>query len=120
MAAAVFEKAFDRSLPISHNKTLTVTPAPERESELLGLLEGAMMRARHNHTQLTQIQLPFERFPSMDSKFWHIPVEDSGDAQVLRFFSTRPTTKTADVRLPSSDQPLSSHSAVLGGVLIFY
>ena len=90
MAAAGYEGAFDRSLAVTKNMTLTVTPAPEREADLLGLLEGAMMRGRLNHEQLTQIQLPFERFPFMDSKFWHIPVEDSGDAHVLRFFFEKP------------------------------
>jgi hypothetical protein len=69
---------------------LTVTQAPEHEQELLGLLERALMRGLRNHAQLTKIQLPFERFPDMDSKFWHVPVEDSGDAGVLRFFFETP------------------------------
>ncbi len=90
MAAASFDRDFDRSLPLANNLTLTVTAAPTDEAELLGLLEGAMMRGRRNHTQLKQIQLSFERYPSMDSKFWHIPVEDSGDAHVLRFFFETP------------------------------
>ncbi|HXY59510.1 MAG TPA: hypothetical protein VEH76_13125 [Methylocystis sp.] len=86
MAAVSFDRAFDRSLAVARNVTLTVAQAPECDADLLGMLEGAMMRGRRNHAQLTQIQLPFERFPNMDSKFWHIPVEDSGDAHVLRFF----------------------------------
>ncbi|HMK90317.1 MAG TPA: hypothetical protein VK446_11885 [Methylocystis sp.] len=86
MAAVGFERAFDRSLAVSKTMTLTVTPAPEGEDELLGILDRAMMRGRRNGAPLKRIQLPFERFPSMDSKFWHIPVEDSGDAHVLRFF----------------------------------
>jgi len=90
MAAARFDRAFDRSLAIAKNVTLTVTRAPERDADLLGMLEGAMMRGRSNHAQLTQIQVPFERYPNMDSKFWHIPVEDSGDTQVLRFFFETP------------------------------
>lgn len=90
MALASFDRAFDRSLPLANNLTLTVTAAPEHEADLLGMLEGAMMRGRRNHAQLKQIQLPFERFPFMDSKFWHIPVEDSGDTHVLRFFFETP------------------------------
>ena len=31
----------------------------------------------------------------MDSKFWHIPVEDSGDPQVLRLFFA-PSEGSAD------------------------
>jgi len=90
MAAASFEKVFDRSLKIANNVRLTVTEAPEHEAELLGLLERAMMRGQRDQTQLMQIQLSFERYPFMDSKFWHIPVEDSGDAHVLRFFFSTP------------------------------
>jgi len=90
MAAVSFDRAFDRSLAVAKNVTLTVTQAPECAADLLGMLEGAMMRGQRNHTRLMQIQLPFERFPNMDSKFWHIPVEDSGDAHVLRFFFETP------------------------------
>ena len=43
-----------------------------------------------NRAQLTEIHLPLERYPSIDSKFWHIPIEDSGDAHVLRFFFETP------------------------------
>jgi hypothetical protein len=86
MAVVNFEQVFDRASKLANHTMLTVTQAPEHEQELLGLLERALMRGLRNNAQLTEIHLPFERFPFMDSKFWHVPVEDSGDAGVLRFF----------------------------------
>ena len=59
------------------------------------MLERAMMRGMRERAQLTQIHVPFERFPFMDSKFWHIPVEDSGDTGVLRFFFETPDLEAA-------------------------
>lgn len=96
MTASVnFEQIFDRALPIANNVMLTVTEAPEHERDLLEILEGAMMRGMREHAQLTAIHVPFERFPHMDSKFWHIPVEDSGDPKVLRFFFEAPYLEAA-------------------------
>ncbi|MFY9627318.1 MAG: hypothetical protein WAK03_04085 [Methylocystis sp.] len=95
MASVNFEQIFDRALPIANNVMLTVTQAPEREQDLLEMLERAMMRGMRERAQLTQIHVPFERFPFMDSKFWHIPVEDSGDTGVLRFFFETPDLEAA-------------------------
>jgi len=44
MASVNFEQIFDRALPIANNVMLTVTQAPEREQDLLEMLERAMMR----------------------------------------------------------------------------
>ena len=90
MAPATIEHDFDRSFSLAKNTVLTVTEVPEREEELLRLLERAMLRGFDTHAPLTQIHLPMERFPHMDSKFWHVPVEDCGEAQVLRFFFEHP------------------------------
>ncbi len=90
MAATNLERLFDKAVALDDNTILTVTEVPEREEELLQLLERAMLRGFHMHTRLTAIHLPMERFPFMDSKFWHVPVEDCGDAQVLRFFFESP------------------------------
>ena len=95
MASVNFEQIFDRALPIANNVMLTVTQAPEREQDLLEMLERAMMRGMRERAQLTQIHVPFERFPFMDLKFWHIPVEDSGDTGVLRFFFETPDLEAA-------------------------
>ncbi len=93
MATANFDAYFERTFPLANKTVLTVTEVPEREDELLKLLEGAMLRGFDNHARLTQIQLPMERFPFMDSKFWHVPIEDCGKAQVLRFFFEHPDTE---------------------------
>lgn len=93
MATARFEQLFDKTFPIANNLILTVTEVPECEEELIKLLERAMLRGFDNHARLTQIQLPMERFPFMDSKFWHVPIEDCGKAPVLRFFFEQPETE---------------------------
>jgi hypothetical protein len=90
MATAKFEQVFDKAFPLAKNTTLTVTEVPEGEGELLKLLERALARGFANRARLTEIHLPMERFPFMDSKFWHVPVEDCGKAQVLRFFFETP------------------------------
>lgn len=90
MATANFEQYFDKAFSLANNTILTVTEVPEREEELLKLLESAMLRGFDNHARLTEIHLPMERFPFMDSKFWHVPIEDCGKAQVLRFFFEHP------------------------------
>jgi hypothetical protein len=92
MASTNFEQVFDKAFPLANNTILTVTEVPEREEELLKLLERAMMRGFSNHVRLTEIHLPMERFPFMESKFWHVPIEDCGNAQVLRFFFEAPET----------------------------
>lgn len=86
------ERFLDKAFPLANDTILTVTEVPECEGQLLKLLEGAMRRGFDNHARLTQIHLPMERFPDMDSKFWHVPIEDCGAAQVLRFFFEAPKT----------------------------
>ncbi len=93
MMPATVEQDFDRSFSLANNTVLTVTAVPEREEELLKLLERAMLRGFDTQAPLTQIQLPMERFPDMDCKFWHVPIEDCGKAQVLRFFFEHPDTE---------------------------
>jgi hypothetical protein len=90
MAPVNYEQAFDKALSLSEKTSLTVTPVPEREDELLRLLDRAMLRGFADHVRLTEIHLPLARFPSLDSKFWHVPIEDCGDSQVLRFFFEKP------------------------------
>jgi len=88
--ASMGEQVFDKAVPLANNVTLTVTEVPERQDELVKLLERAMLRGFSDNARLTAIHLPMERFPTLDSKFWHVPIEDCGKAQVLRFFFERP------------------------------
>jgi hypothetical protein len=86
MTLVNFDQLFDGAFHLANHTTLTVTQAPEHEEELLGMLEHALTRGLRNRAQLTEIHVPLERYPTIDSKFWHIPVEDSGESKVLRFF----------------------------------
>jgi hypothetical protein len=86
MMSTNFEQLFDKAFPLAKNTTLTVTEVPERADDLVKLLERAMLRAFDNHSRLVEIHLPMERFPSIESKFWHVPVEDCGGSSVLRLF----------------------------------
>ena len=90
MAAPNYEQTFEKSLPLTKKTMLTVTSVPEKQDDLLKLLERAMLNGFANHGRLTEIHLPMGRFPSMDSKFWHVPIEDCGDTHVLRFFFETP------------------------------
>ena len=90
MASANFEHVFEKAFPLLDRTVLTVTEVPDGVDDLIKLLERAMRSGFDNHANLTEIHLPFERFPSMDSKFWHVPVEDCGASQVLRFFFELP------------------------------
>jgi len=97
MASSQCEQMFDRAFPLANQTMLTVAAAPERQEELLDLLDRAMARGLRHKSRLCEIHVPFERFPLMDSKFWHIPVEDSGDPQVLRLFFAPPEGAAGEV-----------------------
>jgi hypothetical protein len=84
------DQFFDKVFPLSNNIIMKVSTAPESEEQLFRLIENAMLRGFDTRAPLKEIHLPRERFPSVDSKFWHIPVEDSGEAPVLRFFFEAP------------------------------
>ena len=84
------DQFFDKVFPLSNNIIMKVATAPESEEQLFKLIENAMLRGFDTRVPLKEIHLPRERFPSVDSKFWHIPVEDCGAAPVLRFFFEAP------------------------------
>ena len=85
MAAATCEQLFERAFPVAGRSMMTVAQAPESQEELIELLDRAVSRSLRTRAKLSVIQAPLERFPQLDSKFWHIPVEDSGNPQVVRF-----------------------------------
>ena len=72
---------FDSAFGLPNQTTLTIAEAPEHQEELLDLLENAMASGLRQKSPLYEIHVPLERFPLMDLKFWHIPVEDSGGPQ---------------------------------------
>jgi hypothetical protein len=93
MALPEVQQVFDKSTELSNRTMLTVTEVPKCEDELLKLLERAMVGGFLNHAPLTEIHLPMEKFPHIESKFWHVPVEDCGESQVLRFFFAKTDSK---------------------------
>jgi len=96
MTQSSADQFFERAFPLANRTIMNVAEAPADEAALLKLLENAMRRGFDTRAPLREIHLPLERFPSIDSKFWHIPVEDCGSARVLRFF----------FEIPDDDDPL--------------
>lgn len=94
MPASNLEQFFDKAFPLANNIIMSVSTAPESEAQLFRLIENAMLRGFDTRAPLKEVHLPRERFPSVDSKFWHIPIEDSGPAPVLRFFFEAPAELT--------------------------
>jgi len=90
MTSSQCEQVFDRAFSLTIRTTLTVAAPPERHEALLDLLDRAMARGLRHNLRLYEIHVPFQRFPLMDSKFWHVPVEDSGDPQILRLLFFAP------------------------------
>lgn len=86
MKPADFRLVSDRTMPLSNSTSLRVTEVPERLEDLLQLLGEAMIEGFGKQARLTEIHLPMARFPQIESKFWHVPVEDCGAHPVLRLF----------------------------------
>ena len=86
MPGSSAEQFFDKAFPLANNLIMQVSNAPENETQLFQLIETAMLRGFDTRAPLKHIHLPLDRFPSVDSKFWHIPIEDCGPAPVLRLF----------------------------------
>jgi hypothetical protein len=86
MPGSSAEQFFDKAFPLANNLIMKVSSAPENEAQLFRLIETAMLRGFDTQAPLKEIHLPLERFPSVDSKFWHVPIEDCGPAPVLRLF----------------------------------
>ena len=64
--------------------SLTLTDVPGSEDGLIQLLERAIVSGNRSSTRLTEIYLPMQQYPAMGSQFWHVPVEDTGQSNVLR------------------------------------
>ena len=94
MPGSSAEQFFDKAFPLANNRFMKVSIPPEDETQLFKLIENAMLRGFDTQAPLKEIHLPLERFPSIDSKFWHIPIEDSGATSVLRFFFEAPVDFT--------------------------
>ena len=81
-----FDRMLSVMLPSAQPTSLTLTEAPSQASQMTAILEHAIRSGNQRSTRLTRIQLPMGRFPDMGASFWHVPVEDSGKADVVRLF----------------------------------
>jgi hypothetical protein len=68
----------------SNRVAFVVTEVPHTADYLTRLLDGAIAAASRHRTPLVEIQLSMERFPSVGDAYWHVPVTDSGKADVVR------------------------------------
>ena len=78
-------KTLDASLASASNRlSFVVTELPQSEDHMSRLLDGAILAANRHRTPLVEIQLSMSRFPVMGTTYWHVPVSDSGDPDVIR------------------------------------
>jgi hypothetical protein len=81
-----FEQMLHAVLPSLGKTSLTLTELPRSEDDLVSLLERAVVSGRLSKTHLTEIHLPMQMYPDMEATFAHVPIVDSGDADVVRLF----------------------------------
>lgn len=84
MSMVDFERMLNAVLPATGKTSLTLTDVPGSEDSLVQLLEKAIVSGNQRHSRLTEIYLPVQQYPAMGSQFWHVPVEDTGQSNVLR------------------------------------
>lgn len=84
MSMMDFERMLNAVLPATGKTSLTLTDVPGSEDSLVQLLERAIISGNRSSTRLTEIYLPMQQYPAMGSQFWHVPVEDTGQSNVLR------------------------------------
>lgn len=78
-------QTLDVTLQSANNRlSFVVTEVPTAEDHMARLLDGAISAARKHGTPLVEIQLAMEEFPSMGAQYWHVPVTDSGDRNIVR------------------------------------
>jgi hypothetical protein len=78
-------KTLDTSLASASNRlSFVVTELPKSDDHMARLLDGAILAANRHRTPLVEIQLSMSRFPVMGATYWHVPVSDSGDPDVIR------------------------------------
>ncbi len=78
-------KTLDASLASASNRlSFVVTELPQSDDHMERLLDGAILAANRHRTPLVEIQLSMSRFPVMGAAYWHVPVSDSGDPDVIR------------------------------------
>jgi hypothetical protein len=78
-------KTLDTSLASARSRlSFVVTELPASDDHMAGLLDGAILAANRHRTPLVEIQVSMSCFPMMGATYWHVPVSDSGDPDVIR------------------------------------
>ena len=78
-------RTLDLSLDQASNRVaFVVTEVPETDDTMTRLLDGAIAAASRHRTPLVEIQLCMDRYPTFGDSYWHVPVTDSGQPDVVR------------------------------------
>jgi hypothetical protein len=78
-------KTLDASLASASNRlSFVVTELPQSDEHMARLLDGAILAAHRHRMPLVEIQIGMARFPAMGATYWHVPVSDSGDPDLIR------------------------------------
>lgn len=89
-------QTLDATLQSANNRlSFVVTEVPSAEDHMTLLLDGALSAARRHGTPLVEIQLAMDQFPSMGAQYWHVPVTDSGDRNIVRLVFEPASQRTA-------------------------
>lgn len=90
MSISDFERLLEALIPANGRATLTLTEAPDRDDDLIRLLERAIATGNRRGAPLTRIDLPVDAFETLGTRFWHVPIEDSSRCGVVRLVFERP------------------------------
>lgn len=84
MSLSEFEGLLAAALPIRHRTAITLTELPADESNLFGLLDHAIVAGIRHNAPLAEIHAPVDLYRTLATSYWHVPIEDSGRAGVVR------------------------------------
>ena len=83
-------KALETALRFGRDRVdFVVTDAPEDHGQLCSLLDDALALARRQGFPLRKIQIGLSRYPQIDTKYWHVTVENYCDPRVVRLIFDR-------------------------------
>lgn len=89
MTAADVETLLEAAIPSFGRTTLTLAQTPGDATELLRLLERALVLGNRRGAPLAEIHAPLADLPQCASSFWHVPIEDSSRDGVVRLVFER-------------------------------
>lgn len=79
------QRALDAALrDIASGVSIVFTDVPSSDSYIIDFLDAAVSAACRHGKSLAEIELPMARYPAMGAHFWHVPVVDSGNRDIVR------------------------------------